>query len=483
MMHGQNEINDYIQMEESSFFDRKSARIKPVDIVKHIIGFANASGGQLVIGIEDDGSVTGFSDNEHKVGEFEKAIFSGALPTPKFVLKKIDCWNNKSQQDFVLVIDVEASHNSVIFTPNNKECYLRSGDSTIALNHKQILDLEYEKGERSFEDQIIPHTSLEDVDEELIGIYKKYRKCENISTEQVLRSRGFLKNGNLTNAGILLFGKEVFQYLPNSRIRFLRYDGTIRETGSRLNVIKEFDYEGPIPVLIEKMTTAIKSQLRDFNYLHGDGKFDVVTEYPEFAWFEGVVNALVHRDYSYAGDYVRVIMYDDRLEIISPGKLPNIVTLENMRTTRYSRNPRISRTLTEFGWVREMNEGVNRIYDEMRQFYLKEPIYSEPEKKSVSLMLENNIVARYLRNESKVVRYLERIGLDNLKPYEKNIIATLFNRDKLTVKEAAVIIDKSTLYTGKILKSMREKGLVQWHGTNTYDPTQYYTLITGEEYR
>ena len=73
---------------------------------------------------------------------------------------------------------------------------------------------------------------------------------------------------------------------------------------------------------------------------------------------------MTHRDYSFRGDYIRVSMFDDRLEILSPGALPNIVMLDNMRTTRYSRNPRIARTLLEFGWVRELNEGVKRIYTE-----------------------------------------------------------------------------------------------------------------------
>ena len=65
------------------------------------------------------------------------------------------------------------------------------------------------------------------------------------------------------------------------------------------------------------------------------------------------------------GSYIKVSMFDDRLEILSPGKLPSIVTIDNIRDTRFSRNPRIARVLTEFGWVRELNEGVKRIYEDM----------------------------------------------------------------------------------------------------------------------
>ena len=100
-----------------------------------------------------------------------------------------------------------------------------------------------------------------------------------------------------------------------------------------------------------------------------------------------MVNAVTHRDYAMSGDHIRVMMYGDRLEITSPGGLPNMVTLENMRYTRWSRNPIIARTLVEFGWVRELNEGVQRIYDEMAGFFLNDPIFEEPNDASVQLTL------------------------------------------------------------------------------------------------
>lgn len=94
------------------------------------------------------------------------------------------------------------------------------------------------------------------------------------------------------------------------------------------------------------------------------------------------------------GDHIRVSLYDDQLEIFSPGQLPNIVTLDNMLNTRYSRNPRIARVLSEFGWVKELNEGVKRLYDEMQMFFLKKPNYSEPNGNSILLVLENSITSR-----------------------------------------------------------------------------------------
>lgn len=91
----------------------------------------------------------------------------------------------------------------------------------------------------------------------------------------------------------------------------------------------------------------------DYKYM-----FQVVPEYPEFAWLEGVVNAVTHRNYGYSGDYIRVLIFDDRMEIQSPGKLPNLVTLEHLRHTRWSRNPVIAQQrAAERGDDRQLRQG------------------------------------------------------------------------------------------------------------------------------
>ena len=101
------------------------------------------------------------------------------------------------------------------------------------------------------------------------------------------------------------------------------------------------------------------------------------------------------------------MIYDDRLEILSPGDLPGIITLKNMKEKRYARNPIISRTLTELGVVKELTEGVSRIYREMQEFFLEEPVYEESKGYSVKLTLKNNIVMRSKRkNETLLITML-----------------------------------------------------------------------------
>ena len=217
--------------------------------------------------------------------------------------------------------------------------------------------MQYDRGQRYFEDEIVQLSSLSDLDDNLINDYKYIMNITELSNEEVLKARNFLINGKLTNAGILLFGKNPSKFLPQARLRVIKYSEMHQKVGTEINIIKEKTFDKAIPTIIKEAREFINTQLRDFQYLDKDGKFKTMPEYPEFAWFEGIVNALTHRNYSIRGEHIKVLIFDDRLEILSPGLLPNIVTIENILNQRYSRNQRIARTLCEFGWVKEMNEG------------------------------------------------------------------------------------------------------------------------------
>ena len=243
-----------------------------------------------------------------------------------------------------------------------------------------------------------------------------------------------------------------------------------------MNIVKEINYEYAIPKIIQEVKTAINLQLREFQYLDENGVFKIISEYPEFAWFEGIVNSLTHRNYSIIGDHIRVSLYDVRLEIFSPGHLPNIVTLDNMLNTRYSRNPRIARVLSEFGWVKELNEGVKRIYDEMQMFFLKEPTYTEPNGNSVLLVLENSITSRQLRTNDKLSSIFRQEILESLNEFETTIIQYLANNKSITIKKVKEMFGKGDTFSRKQLKHLQELSLIEWHRSNKSDPTQYYSL-------
>ena len=469
-------IDYLVNTPEGLYLDKKSSRMAPKDIVRHIIAFANANGGVLAIGIEDDSSLAGFTlSNSHTLEEYQTAIMQYCRPLPSISYKKIPY--GKNTNEYVLLLCIETSVNQVIRKYPNNEVYLRLLDNSIELDHEQITKLEYDKGQRFFEEIEIPDATIEnDIDDEIV---KNYCKKMKISTEKPIKSildaRGLIRNNHLTNAALLLFGNNPTKFLPQARIHFIRYNGMKRLTGERINIIKEATFDLAIPKLLHAVSEFIRSQMREFQFLDTNGQFKVITEYPEFAWFEGIVNALTHRDYSISGDQIRISMYDDRLEIFSPGKLPNIVTLENMKYTRFSRNPKIARILSEFGWVKELNEGVNRIYDEMQEFFLNDPIYSEPNNRAVLLVLENSITSRQARAVDKISDLLS-IKWDKLSSQEHLILQYLYTQNQITTKELAHWLNISTVTARNKLKKLLEDDLLEWNGSSQNDPNQFYTL-------
>ena len=253
-------------------------------------------------------------------------------------------------------------------------------------------------------------------------------------------------------------------------------DTTFLRICDRTKEIKDVNLEYPLLKIIAKAKEFVSVQLREFTALNQTtGRFQIVPEYPEFAWLEGIVNAVTHREYGMTGSYIKVSMFDDRLEILSPGKLPSIVTIDNIRDTRFSRNSRIARGLTEFGWVRELNEGVKRIYEDMEDFFLEEPMYSEPEQ-SVKLVLKNNIVMRTMRQSDRTIENIGNDIWDKLDDLERKILVYMGSRATVTRAELEQHISRSGRTVGARLNHLMELGLVKRNG-NMYNPKQTYEIV------
>ena len=158
-------------------------------------------------------------------------------------------------------------------------------------------------------------------------------------------------------------------------IFFVRYEGTEAKVGAEMNVIKDVVFEGRILQVTEKALEFVRGQIKERTYLGADTRFVTEPEYPEFAWKELIVNAVAHRDYSIKGTDIQIKMFDDRLTVESPGTLPGIVRLNNMRHVHFSRNPKIAQFLHEYEYVQEFGEGVDRLYEVMETARLPQPEY------------------------------------------------------------------------------------------------------------
>lgn len=465
---------------ENKYFDRKSAKIKPSDLAPLISAFANAEGGTIVIGINDKTlEIEGIHQyGMDKANEFIAIPKNGCKPMPQYNEEFLDVINSKGEEDQLLLLHIQPCVDQIVRTTNDST-YLRIGDKTKELKGDDLRNLEYAKSTRHFEDEINRDASIEDLDEELISEYKEKLDASHLPTEQVLKARAFIKsqdgNNYLTNAAVLLFAKNITQFYPNCRVRFVRYDGNSAQVGTRMNIIKDKTIECNILKLIDETRLFISSQLREFTALDPlTGKFKTVPEYPEFSWLEGIVNAVTHREYGMSGRYILVTMFDDRLEIKSPGKLPNIVTVDNIKDTRYARNPRISRVLTDFGWVRELNEGVKRIYSDMADFFLDEPEYSEPEY-AVKLTLKNNIIMRNIRQENRLERIITPEIWQQLDELEKSILTYLASKKTVTRAELCTFTSKAPNTISARLNHLIKLNIIKRNGSK-YDPKQTYEM-------
>lgn len=472
---------EYMQTEhENKYFDRKSAKIKPSDLAPLISAFANAEGGTIVIGISDKTlEIEGIHQyGMDKANEFIAIPKNGCKPMPQYNEEFLDVINSKGEENQLLLLHIQPCVDQIVRTTNDST-YLRIGDKTKELKGDDLRNLEYAKSTRHFEDEINRDASIEDLDEELISEYKEKLDASHLPTEQVLKARAFIKsqdgNNYLTNAAVLLFAKNITQFYPNCRVRFVRYDGNSAQVGTRMNIIKDKTIECNILKLIDETRLFISSQLREFTALDPlTGKFKTVPEYPEFSWLEGIVNAVTHREYGMSGRYILVTMFDDRLEIKSPGKLPNIVTVDNIKDTRYARNPRISRVLTDFGWVRELNEGVKRIYSDMADFFLDEPEYSEPEY-AVKLTLKNNIIMRNIRQENRLERIITPEIWQQLDELEKSILTYLASKKTVTRAELCTFTSKAPNTISARLNHLIKLNIIKRNGSK-YDPKQTYEM-------
>ena len=289
----------YITKEdENKYFDRKSAKIKPSDLAPLISAFANAEGGTIVIGISDKTlEIEGIHQyGMDKVNEFIAIPKNGCKPMPQYNEEFLNVINSKGEEDQLLLLHIQPCVDQIVRTINDST-YLRIGDKTKELKGDDLRNLEYAKSTRHFEDEINRDASIEDLDEELISEYKEKLDASHLPTEQVLKARAFIKsqdgNNYLTNAAVLLFAKNISQFYPNCRVRFVRYDGNSAQVGTRMNIIKDKNIECNILKLIDETRLFISSQLREFTALDPlTGKFKTVPEYPEFSWLEGIVNAV-----------------------------------------------------------------------------------------------------------------------------------------------------------------------------------------------
>ena len=176
-------------------------------------------------------------------------------------------------------------------------------------------------------------------------------------------------------------------------MRFIRYEGTEEKFGAEMNVVKDVIFEGNILNMIEKSIAYLDTQIKEKTYLGSDGRFVTEEEYPKFVRQEIIVNAVTHRDYNIRGTDIQIKMFDDRIVVESPGRLPGLVKPTNIRTTHFSRNPKIAEFCKAYKYVKEFGEGVDRMYRELEKEGLPVPEFRQQDFMFYATVKNNGVVS------------------------------------------------------------------------------------------
>ncbi|MGC4234924.1 MAG: ATP-binding protein [Niabella sp.] len=452
---------EYLQTQpENQYFERKGLGekdIKPTKIAEELIGMLNADGGTLAFGVANDGSIEDLNTLQDKLNAYRSLAFDFIKPPCNIQLEEIDV-----DGKLIFLFHVEQDLERVFYRKDNENVYLRVQDTNRLLDRDRIKKLEYDKSIRRFEEETEKNFDIEDLDQKLLEEYRqKLNYRESVYDLLVKRHLAQKADGayRFKNAAILLFAQDPEKYIPSASVRYIRYEGTEALTGTSHNVVKDERFENNIPRLIEEIKTFLKTSFKDYYFLDMEtGRFNKVPEYPEEAWLEGIVNALCHRSYNVQGNAIYIKHFDDRIEISNSGPLPAQVTINNIKSERFARNPRVARVLEDMGYVRQLNEGVSRIYESMEKSMLSMPEYME-HNGNVYLTLRNKI-SRHSKTINDAV--MEKLAKDwsLFNDTQRKVLFFLFTRHKATLSEIVdfVQINANTIRT--YINTMINDGLL-----------------------
>ena len=275
---------------------------------------------------------------------------------------------------------------------------------------------------------------------------------------------------NVLRAAAVLFANEPRDFIRGAAVQLVRRSGV--GPGPGPSAARE-ECSGPFVETVDCCLRFIGRHTRRFEVVAGVRR-EGLPEYPEAALREALVNALAHRDYGLDGATVDVTVWDDRIEVRSPGPLPGHITIDNMREEHYSRNPRIMRVLKTMGLVEEYGEGIDRMYREMES-RLMEPPGFEATSSSVTVTLRN----RFLVDVEDQV-WLALLGRDDLTAHERRGLVAVRRSGAITPRELRDLLpdaDAGALLAGAVAKGLLAR--VGRRGGSRYVLSEEITLRAG----
>lgn len=428
-----------------------------------ICAFANRAGGYILIGVSDSGEVMGLSSEDINIylekipNMIHDTIFPMLIPE----IYSVVVFNK-----VVLVIQVYPGSNLPYYLKSKGKIegtYVRVGRTNKRADLEMIKDLERLKMNKSFDEDSFKELDISD-EELLVSVLEKAMGT-SITKEKLLNLKLIEHVGDieyLTNAGAVILGE-----MANATVKCARFSGE-----SIVDFIDKKEYNGDLFGVINQTMIFFKNHLMQAGMIQGYGlqRKDVL-EVPEEVLREGIINALMHRDYSIKGSDIKIAIFDSKIEITSPGGLPKSLTIEDIYSGRSEiRNRVISNLLLKSGYVEQWGSGIPRMIEMCKEAGLKLP---EIEEKGLFIVLR---IYRKDKLQNKRLEYTVDDMKTKTKGFTKSkseaiadnlnqIYALLVENNQLTVREIADKVYLAEASTQRRLKTLQDRGLIDRVGS------------------
>lgn len=454
---------------EDRRFERKGCKkIHHDELATYYSTFSNTpDGGVIVFGVEDDGTIVGCGSLETSQ---LNAIESGHLvrcPQSRPEFKRIPVIID-NRPDFCLCIFVP--YIGKLVETNKGDAWIRYGEGRHRMSEEEKRDFRATRQELSFEMETAPYTYPKDFDlrviQDFCDAYRARDGQPNWSNEEVLTDRHLLKQEDGAfrplNSLVLMAAKDPRLTIPGCRVRVQRFTTVAEGTGEGYSPVRDRFIEGNLVKLIQSASEAVSDTIYDVTWLNKEGKFVTTPEYPQWAWFEALVNACVHRSYSFSGSEITVKLFPDRMEIESPGGFVPPVNEKTIYNTRSTRNYHLMDALRHLGYVRMAREGTRRIRESMKDFGLPEPTFRQEAVHGVvvRVTLMNDHQTRSKATDRDVAMHFGVDVWKTLQEHEVKIAAYAFRNGRIQVSEAQRLTGRTWQTSKKDLEKLTQRGLL-----------------------
>ena len=370
------EIEELIKNGENSSVEFKSENFHSDSLAKEIVAFANFEGGTILVGVEDDGTISGISSKkveERIINICRNNVQPSIIPN----IMRLDIYGKK-----IYVVHISKGKFRPYKVKTSNKFYIRAGSISIEPTNEELIRLFQSSEQLHFEVSALPGTTLEQVDLLKFKIYcNEYRKInvEQSELENMLYNLEIVtEKQELTVLGMLFFGKQIERYLPQAGIELNCFSGMDLDS----EIIDHKSDCSDIPALVSLAETFVKYNSQKRAYFNdSETRRTDIYDYEPFVVRELIVNAFIHRDWSIFGQKVRISIFKDRLEIFSPGGLPNTLDLQKaLNGISYYRNPVIAQIIRDYNLCEKMGRGLYKINNFFKAKKVKPPNFiSDPE--------------------------------------------------------------------------------------------------------